>query len=613
MMQVYSMWTEYFGQQLLQIHRELEEELVKSKKEKTGKAKLVVEIYQFLEQEWREWLQGHLESVCPAMDLGAALEKAQEQEGQELDFFRNSIWSEHFMDHYLKEMEDLIAKKGYFEWEPREVAHKKKRLQEEIENKMKKGLESLARHEVCFAIECFGFAMIVEKKFRRHLPSDLRVNVNGFCDQIMIQSLSLCKTLADDICTGCTSGKTIKHFQTLSDYVCYFWPLLTYSNGKQPPNLLKACRGLHDATIERLGKDLQQLEEHCASMQVDAVKVKLEQCRRFALMVVGGFAVYAEDVEPLLGAEALSSYLHSAVGMLQRNFAEARVVWPVARALARLELAPGCCSKDVKNKKRLLSKKHHPDRAPTENSTRRRTEVMQRINAAADLLQGDLGQGYLRQVNGFYSEKVRQSFDALRQQVQNHLEQRMYEDVLQLLHSVSKWRVLQDLITPPLEIEKLEHDMHNAVERHATEMTNQALGHFEKSLYKSLQHTFASLVGLLNLLGANHEAMCKKLNRKVDDLRSRIMQRIDDVVHQARRSLRSPSDIQMYSFAKDLINLGLMWCELSSFGVKAHQRLGELLNACMQQGDAGLGPSYLLKLGRHLAQERDDEGAASTN
>eukprot|EP00971_Amphidinium_carterae_P217671 4320809-Amphidinium_carterae.1 len=191
---------------------------------------------------------------------------------------------------------------------------------------------------------------------------------------------------------------------------------------------------------------------------------------------------------------------------------------------------------------------------------------MQRINAAADLLQRNLDQAHLRQINGCYSEKVRQSFGALRQQVQSRLEQHMYEDVLQLLHSVSKWRVLQDLITPPLEIEKLEQDMHNAVERHATEMTNQALHHFEKSLYKSLQHTFASLLNLLNLLGANHEAMCEKLNKKVDELRSRIMQRIDDVVDRARRSLTSPSDIQMYNFAKDMINLGLMWCELSSFG-----------------------------------------------
>eukprot|EP00971_Amphidinium_carterae_P321731 6394929-Amphidinium_carterae.1 len=81
-------------------------------------------------------------------------------------------------------------------------------------------------------------------------------------------------------------------------------------------------------------------------MEVDAVKVKLEQCRHFALMVVGGFAVYAEDVEPLLGADASPMHLKLAVDMLQKDFAEARVAWPVARALARLELAPGCCSKD---------------------------------------------------------------------------------------------------------------------------------------------------------------------------------------------------------------------------------------------------------------------------
>eukprot|EP00971_Amphidinium_carterae_P218751 4342074-Amphidinium_carterae.1 len=111
MQRVYSMWTEYFGQHLLQIHRELQEKLAKSKKEKTGKAKLVVETYQFLEQEWREWLQGHLGSVCPVsyMDLSAALENAQEQEGQELEVFRKSIYSERYMDFILQEMEDLIA------------------------------------------------------------------------------------------------------------------------------------------------------------------------------------------------------------------------------------------------------------------------------------------------------------------------------------------------------------------------------------------------------------------------------------------------------------------------------------------------------------------------
>jgi len=605
--QAYQVWVQHFSTQLMEFLREMKQNM----QQRTLSASLSVETYQRVQEEWMDWIANHVEPISGSLDFHKLLCEAKVQEEQEREEFRKSLSSEQSVDAVLEELEKLTCKSADPSKSPTKSAQYHKRL-DEIQNLMMEKINAsrqlLEKPDACSAFEVFEHVHLLVDKLDDHLSQDVKADVKKLSGEVWSASLKTCGQLRDDIAVGCpSSGQTVKYFQQLCEQVRMIWPWASQTTGVKD-SMRRISGQLHTALANRVEKDMDSLHKECERLDFDSMKLGLEQVRRLATAVLGGFGVYAEDAAALLGEDAS---LVKAQGTLRANFAKERGIWEVARSLARLELAPHSCSeKEIERQKRHLSRKHHPDRqGQRKGAEKRGGVVMPRINNAVETLLNSKEdrQAYQQKLRWLLSDKVHAAFKHHLEQVNQRLGQNLYGEVKDLLHSASGWRVLEELVNPSLDVKRLETQINDAVQSHANEICSKASEHFENKRYKSLEKALTSLVDLSNRFGASQNEMHESINKKVDEVKTKLTNRLKNIESEAKMQLVFPDDRKMEAFAGDLIQLGLVWCEISSFKTAASESIAKLLNTCLQDSQ-GMGMTFMLRLGKILAKQSETEG-----
>jgi len=618
--ETYKEWTKLLSSKLSDVHRKQQDDF-------RGKKQSAFELegfYAYMHGEWQHWLSDHLQHQ-DMPNFKEEHDRMREKVNEERTHIMSLLSSEEDVKSMYGEFERRVQRQyadplgmivlwtkklpGYFKYQLYVCGI--------IEHSLRLADQSLNMHDVIAAICHYLGPHLAVKHLKPHLNDKTLKSVEGCEKKFQAAGEALCKQLCKDVSSANIDTKTISSFKLLGDYARYVWRALPMSS-----RVLEACKTLHASVVDRVQADENQLIIQCKALAPAEIGRRLADIRYIAGTLTGWFAVYAEDArpvfvayaneEPSLAGDAVAS-LDRATQVLKTAFADTSGLWDMARSFARLELdvKSDPSKADIEKAKRSVSKKHHPDTARScRNSPaiqQARTEIMQRFNYAADcLLRGNLDRDvWHRHIDMLFSDHVRLAFDGQLGAVKSCLERGLYEEVQSMCTHNQTWQSVKDLVRPRLDVDEMQRNVQSAIEKHTNAISVKAKEDFDNLRYRSLDRSLCALQRIDTHFGTGDASGVGAI---IEHLRESIMNYIEEWANKARKSLaqQRAEDIQIHSFASDLLHLGIIWCEVTAYQKQAHKKIKELLDACFKETDE-LGARYLTKLGRCLADFKGEE------
>ncbi|KAK3272875.1 hypothetical protein CYMTET_18851 [Cymbomonas tetramitiformis] len=575
-----------------------------------------VELYMYLNSEWDKGLKDH--QLQLGFDITGTLQDLQRLSQKQDDDLHQWLYSVSEIDNYLLPQLNKLkaqaerARNMYFWWGPQTsqklYTEKQQSLVKEISILLDITRDKVAQDNFLVANSHARILWHIKQVLGVHIPRGPDAShIEHGMSEVTAQIRNKFETTCAELVAAIEKSNIAGMMDTLKQYFNF----VLYLGDFAYPFIKPDVSAVHKKLFTITETQLQQFQRSIESLNFIEVSERVPILRMLSCVlgtiyeVHRGYTPAALDIHWIQQVKAISSSNFTS-SISWDNLSQLHAYWLV------LGLRPiyGASDKsDIQRAYIQMSAQIHPDKPHGS------TQIQQQVVTARDVLSDDERRAtYHRGIQGILSQQLNRLPSAILSGVVDALSEQVYEPIKKILDQWNTIHALNGLVSEDLSLDIIRQQIDNAIRAHVAGVKESLETYWSNREFVNLQMALKSLEDIGDALNMYSELLTSSSDTSSGswrrDIRDKLEHDIEVASHRARQYLDSETkaDKHQSDFALQLIYLGRVLYELTSFKEFVKHKICDVLDVCQEQP---WGASYIFKLGLLLEQGRFHVGEAS--
>jgi hypothetical protein len=462
----------------------------------------------------------------------------------------------------------------------------KKRLNDKVGERNRRGIEALRRGEFVTVNESLNFLSRVDAIVGKHVPS-ASSKLEGFEKQATDSFLSICKHSQDAL-----QSENCREFEpSFADFRGF---VLNVACLTEDSNAMKSYHLTNQLVYERMCKELSLLEKTLDSFEFSAMKMKIVEVRNFGHFIADRYALLHEELKGCNHIKS-DSWLDNLNKMIQKHFHYGRDLERI-KFYAILGVLPSASLKEVKTAFKKMSLKCHPDKCKDESHDK----FLMIKNAYDELEKRMSGRDSLSKP---FDDQIRGLGNRLRETTSKALKEQHYDHLKTLLFNLHGIELIKHLVDPKLDTQKICDDIFYLAKNHVKKVRVEVDSNWSQRNYQELNHNINDLKMMQSSFISYPSIFPSSWSK---DIMDSVEDEIQELGMKANDLLILSPKVPMDEFRRCFMRMGAVLVDLPLFKDYTRKVMSDVLETCL---DSNVGFEFVFELGRSLQKggEVEDE------
>ncbi|VEU39668.1 unnamed protein product [Pseudo-nitzschia multistriata] len=459
-------------------------------------------------------------------------------------------------------------------------------VKKKVQQRYDSGCMALARRDFTRLKESLEFLRLVDSLAGKHLSSAFK-HLQELESETKDFFLSICKHSQQAL-----QAEDCRAFEPLfSDFRGF---VLNVCCLMKCPNLVKNFHLTNQLVYERFCDDILSLKKALDGFEFIIMKQKIEDIRKFGGFVADRYSLFHEELKGYNHVEA-DEWLEHLKNEIWKHFQNGRDLKRI-KYYARLGVVPSSSVKEVRSGYRKKCKTCHPDKCKDEDAAARFLLVKE----AYDELNTNILSDEDRLMKPF-DDEVRGLENRLRDVTRIALNEQHYGLVETLIFKLPGIEVLEHLVSPKLEAEKIRRSIIDLVKNHVRKVRTEIDTNWSERQYEELNQNIRDIKMMEDKFKSHENIFPTSWNTGILE---KVKLEIKKLGMGARNLIKDKktANNNRDEFRRYFMEMGAVLVELPVFKDHTKKVMSDVLESCLT---SNWGYSFVFDLGLSLSKSGD--------